>query len=618
MRQAKADFVLDKLEQCKGDGAKFWKELKTIFPNGKRSSHVKINLIDNGVTVEEGDTADFINQFFINVGNPSNKTEPYQNTSAKKATPTPGWTVDEVPEIEVFNLVKNIKQSNSSGITGVNNFVIKEAFKVLIAPVTHMYNLSLKKGIFPDTWKIATVVPIPKGGDPDQVSNLRPISLLPQPGKILEKLLHTQLASYIENEGLLSAFQHGFRKNHSTTGAVYQLLERININMDRGLPTLVTYIDFKKAFDCVQFDVLLSKLDKLGLDETITGWIRNYLTNRQQKVVANGKTSGACKIKQGVPQGSILGPLLYLIYANDLQKEIKKCGYSFYADDTALYSTIGNFDKAAKNMQKNLTAINRWCVKNGIHMNVNKTKYMVFGSKSVLECVKDISLKIGVHKIEKVMSYSYLGITLDPSLNFEKHVCKVVSMVSAKIKQLKRMRMFLNIKAAMLVYKNMILPILEYGNIFITAASKENRRKMQTLQNRALKVIHQVDRYYETDLIHDGSNLLKLRYRREQHLLQFMYTKRNDQSLRKPRRKGVITRAGTKCNFQLRKPNTEKYKRCSSYVGPKLWNRLPLSAQISDNGTIFKQKVLSILKLRVKTIQNHKNTNDAADNDDNY
>ena len=161
--------------------------------------------------------------------------------------------------------------------------------------------------------------------------------------------------------------------------------------------------------------------------------------------------------------------------------------------------------------------------------------------------------------------------------------------------------MFLNIKAAMLVYKNMILPILEYGDIFITVASKENRRKLQTLQNRALKVIHQVDRYYETDPIHDESNLLKLKYRREQHLLQFMYTKRDDQFLRRPRPTGVTTRAGTKCNFQLRKPKTEKYKRCFSYVGPKKWNRLPPSAQKSDNGTIFKHKVLDILKLRVES-----------------
>ena len=602
VRQAKADFVLNKLDQCKGDSAKFWKELKKIFPNGKGSEHGKISLKDEGKAVIEGDTADFINQFFINVGNPDDK-HPAHSVVTKNSASDNDWTVEKVTETEVFNLVKSIKQSKSSGIAGVSNLVLKEALKVLISPVTHMYNLSLKNGTFPDSWKIAMVVPIPKGGCQSQVTNLRPISLLPQPGKILEKLLHTQLSNYMENEGLFSTSQHGFRKNHSTMGGTYQLLERINVNMDRRIPTLVTYIDFKKAFDCVQFDVLLAKIGGLGLDDIVVNWIKDYLSNRQQTVIANGKTSAKGNIKQGVPQGSILGPLLYLIYANDLQTVIKKCGYSFYADDTVLFSTIGDFGKAAKNMQRNLTAINKWCLMNGIHMNVKKTKYMVFGSKSVLERIKDVKLRIGDHELERVTCYSYLGVILDPSLNFDKQVNKVVALASAKVKQLKRMRKFLNTKAAMLVYKNMILPILEYGDIFLVAASKDNRRKLQTLQNKALRVIHRVDKYYESDLIHTESNLLKLKYRREQHLLQFMYTKRNDPNLLRPKRVGVTTRAGCKCNFRLRKPITEKYKRCASYTGPKKWNRLPHSVQISENGAVFKQKVLNIIMKRVMAFQ---------------
>ena len=265
-----------------------------------------------------------------------------------------------------------------------------------------------------------------------------------------------------------------------------------------------------------------------------------------------------------------MGPLLYIIYANDLQRVIKKCCYSLYADDTALYSTTTDFGRAAKNMQRNLTAINKWCNDNGIYMNINKTKYMVFGSRSVLDKLLNVKLRVDGLKLERVTSFSYLGVTLDQNWNFDKHVSKVVNLVTAKINQLRRMRVFLNTKSTMLWYKNMILPILDYGDIFLTAASKENRCKMQTLQNKALRIVHKVDKFYESDSIHDESNILKLKYRREHPLLQFMYTKRNDPLLIKTkRRSGMVTRSEKKCNFKIRKPNTEKYKRSCSYCGPK-------------------------------------------------
>ena len=188
------------------------------------------------------------------------------------------------------------------------------------------------------------------------------------------------------------------------------------MNYDRKVPTLVTFIDFKKAFDCVQFDILLHKIDQLGLDLTICGWIKDYLFDRKQKVIANNHTSRTKTVKQGVPQGSILGPLFYLIYANDIHKIVKNCGFIFYADDTALFSETANFAKAKKDMQRNLNAMSRWCSKNGIYMNVDKTKYMVFGSKCMLTKIRDFDLKINGQPLERGTSYHYLDVTLDPSL----------------------------------------------------------------------------------------------------------------------------------------------------------------------------------------------------------
>ena len=564
--------------------------------------------------MEEESTADFINTFFINVGNVAGGTYARILGSGSgvgdallgldcetEEVEEVNETLMEVRESEVYNVTKTINTAKLPGTDldkDMNWVVVKEAFKVLRCPLTHLYNISPKKGIFPDSWKIAMVVPIPKGGDPSQVSNLRPISLLPQPGKVLEKLVHGHLVSYLEDQNLLSRYQYGFQRNRSTIGVIYKLLERVNLNMDRRIPTLVTYIDFRKAFDCVQFDTLLDKPD---LGEGILKWIRNYLVNRQQKVIANGITSTVLDIKQGVPQGSILGPLLYLIYADDLHAIIKICGYAFYADDTVVYSTHSNFEKSKKIMKRNLSAINQWCATNGIYMNVAKTKYMIFGTRCTLAKIKDFKLTVGGIELERVLTYSYLGMTLDPSLNFDKHVNKLVARATNKVKQLKKMRNFLTTEAAMLVYTNMIMPILEYGDVFLTAASKENRDKCQIVQNKALRIVHRVYNLYGTDLMHKESKLLKLKHRRVQHLLNFMHSKRDEQGLgRARRRSGVRTRASYKRNFVLRKPNTEKYKRCASYVGAKLWNNLSSSVQKLENKVMYKTKILTHVNMMIR------------------
>ena len=170
-----------------------------------------------------------------------------------------------------------------------------------------MLNLSIEYSIFPDAWKSALVIPIPKSGDLTNVKIFRPISLLPLPGKILEKLVHKQLSDYLEGESLLIEAQHGFRKGHSTIHSVAQVARYVNTKMDSRKCTLAAYIDFRKAFDCVQHSVLIEKLDSLNFDESVVRWVTSYLTNRKQMVYANGTYSTLLPITQGVPQGSVLG-----------------------------------------------------------------------------------------------------------------------------------------------------------------------------------------------------------------------------------------------------------------------------------------------------------------------
>ena len=293
--------------------------------------------------------------------------------------------------------------------------------------------------------------------------------------------------------------------------SVAQLTNYINKKMDTKLPTLVAYIDFRKAFDCVQHVILLDKLDQLGLGKAVIDWVESYLSDRCQRVFANGIRSSFQSITQGVPQGSVLGPLFYIIYANNISNVINKCEIALYADDTVLFTSDLNFGKAISNLQEDLKSLNVWCQNNGIMANTSKTKVMVFGSPHMLAKVHQPEILLNNEPLQNVSVYKYLGFTLDNQLTYNAHVNRLISTVTAKLKQFQRMRSFLNVKAALMVYKNMMLPMLEYGDVFLTSSSIINRKGLQILQNKGLRCALNKGFESSTDELHSEANLLKLK-----------------------------------------------------------------------------------------------------------
>ena len=596
IRQAKRDFILEELKNNEKDSKKFWKVIRQVIPSDKSVPQRDILLKDSGRKLGKNEVAHFINDYFINIGKvnlpaetpgPNNDPELYAELEIKK-------TLSKVTEGEVFRVVKEINVSKSSGLENVSSFIIKELFEIITSEVTHMYNLSVNTSVFPSAWKAALVVPIPKSGDLTKVSNYRPISLLPLPGKILEKLIHKQLSEYLEVQSLLIEEQHGFRKDHSTIHSVAQVTNYVNAKMDSRMCTLATYIDFRKAFDCVQHTVLINKLAAVGLGESTIDWISSYLSCRKQRVLANGVCSPFLPITQGVPQGSVLGPLFYIVYANDLTNIIKNCEIALYADDTVLFTASKSFDCSMQKMQSDLDSLSVWCDKNGIMVNTEKSKVMVFGSPANLKKIPPVQLYLDRALLQTVTSYKYLGMTLDTRLNYNLHVNRIISSVSSKLKQFQRMRNFLSIKAAIMVYKSTILPLLEYGDIFMYSTSLLNRKKLQTLQNKGLRCALNKGMETSSKDLHKEAKLLKLQFRREQHLLNFMYDWSADPRKLKTRSiNSTTTRSHTKKILKLKKPYTEKYKKCLAYLGPKKWNNLDMVF----HSTSTKQQFKSIIKV---------------------
>ena len=529
IRHAKKDFVIDNLNNCHADCKKFWHAIRSVIPSNKGSTRQDILLKKNGKKVGKKEVAHHINDFFINIGK-----IPSSNTRSNKGYTRPpvveqsdgadtDWCLENFTVDEVLKVVRDINVSKSSGLDSISSFIIKEAFGILLPQITYMMNLSVKTSIFPKAWKKALVIPIPKSGNLTQVQNYRPISLLPLPGKILEKLVHKQLENYIETNSLLVDTQHGFRKKHSTIHSVEQLTNYIEKKMNRGMTTLATFVDFRKAFDCVQHPVLLKKLSSLGINNSTIRWFTSYLTDRKQRVLANNVYSSYQTVTQGVPQGSVLGPLFYILYANDISDTIINCKVAMYADDTVLYTADSNFEDSMRKMRSDVQALSSWCGENGIRMNTDKTKTMSFGSAKKLKKLPPLCINIDDAPLQTVSCYKYLGVTLDGQLNFAKHVSKIISNVSLKLKQLRRMRPFLTTKAAIMVYKNMLLPMIEYGDVFVTGANLENKRKLQVLQNKGLRCALGRDREAHVDDLHEEANLWRLKFRRDLHLYNLMF-----------------------------------------------------------------------------------------------
>ena len=303
-------------------------------------------------------------------------------------------SLGEVDQMGVLRVIREINTSKSSGLENISSSVVKEAFGILVPEITHMYNLSIKSTKFPEAWKKALVVPKPKQGNLTKVQNFRPISLLPLPGKILEKLVHKQPVNHLESDKLLIEEPHGFHRGHSIVHSIAQFTGYVSKSLDMRLPTFATFIDFHKAFDCVQHSILIGKLAEINLDNNVFDWVRSYLSERKQRVLANGAYSTYQSVTQGVPQGSVLGPLFYLIYANDLAKVVKHCKIAIYADDTVLNVTHPDSEKAIQYMQEDLDSLSKWCSANNILANTEKTKVMVFGSCNSLNKLPAFEFKL--------------------------------------------------------------------------------------------------------------------------------------------------------------------------------------------------------------------------------
>lgn len=385
--KCKRNFVKNNVSMLDNSSTTFWSEFHKIAPIGKKTpdccSNTTITLSnDNNELIEGNDVSDYMNNYFISIGKDlANKINLDNSAYIDMIGTEPVITLenwDTVSEAETLLLVQGIDIHKSSNIDELNSLLLKDCLLSSIDKLTHLFYSVLCTNLYPDCWKLGTVVPLFKSGKKQKVNNFRPVCLLPVIGKLMEKIMHRRLLIFLDTKKFFSDSQGGFRPNMSTTDTIAKLLTYVYDNLNNNIPVVTIYYDLRKAFDTIDHSILIAKLKGAGLKGTCLNLLINYLTNRKQRCRANNYLSSYKGVSYGVLQGSTLGPLLFIIYMNDVVKFVDDIGVTLYADDTAFY--FGNKDPAFINSTLTTAAegFQYWCSLNRLTLNIDKCKSMIF------------------------------------------------------------------------------------------------------------------------------------------------------------------------------------------------------------------------------------------------
>jgi len=468
---------------------KSWNILKEMIGRKyERTCNVQF-LIDDKVVTDKNIIVNEFNDFYANIGPtlaqniPVSQEKPFDFLKGDYKSSV---YISPVIEQELCTVISKLRNS-ASGLDDLKPEVIKAVSSAIVKPLLHILNLSFQQGVVPTELKSAYITPLFKGGDPMVIKNYRPVSVLPVFSKIFERLMYNRLVSYIEKYNILYECQFGFKKNHSTEMALIVLIDKIVNALEKNEHVIGIYLDFAKAFDTVDHNILLMKLQHYGIRGTTLSWFRSYLNNRTQVVKYNNIISNPKNVTCGVPQGSILGPLLFLIYINDLAT-VSDLYAIMFADDTNLFIQGRDLDVLENKVNTELEKIISWLYANKLSLNVGKTHSMIFTSNRTL-CNRVNNIMIEGTCIETVSKTKFLGVLIDNKLCWKDHVSYICNKIAKGIGIIRKVRDLLNRDTLLSLYYTFVYPYMTYCNIIWGKAAKMHLLRLLLLQKRILRVV---------------------------------------------------------------------------------------------------------------------------------
>ena len=524
---AKKSYYREKLQQSQNQLKKSWEILKEIIGSNITQTN-KSEFTINGTTItDDNEIANEFNHFFVNIPAsyisqlPQNTPNP---TTFMNNASYPSLFLTPTNAEEIHTIIQTLK-SSSPGYDKITLKILKRIFPIIAHPLTHLINLSLEHGTVPDEIKIAKVIPIFKSNDPTHLNNYRPISVLPIFSKLFERIMYNRLETHLTINNILSPQQFGFRKKHATSMAISLFTEKLYDTLDNHEFAIATFLDLSKAFDLINHNFLLQKLHHYGVRGIALDWFTSYLSNRKQFVQFNSSKSDMLNITSGVPQGSILGPLLFIIYINDIQEQCNSIHLTLFADDTSLIATGNDPRQTTQHLNTQLNKLQHWFSSNHLIINTSKTNFMVFSTKqSIIN--HNFSVQINNTNINRVYHTKFLGVIIDSKLKWQNHIMHIKNKISKTIGILLRARKTICNKLLLTLYNTLILPHFTYCISIWGKTYQKYTNHLTIIQKRIIRIIAHSTHLAHTAPLFQRFKLLTFEQLHTYHSLIFFYNAR--------------------------------------------------------------------------------------------
>ena len=523
IHNAKNNYHANLFKQHQNNPKETWKHLNTLLNRKYHDTPIEKIIVDGRSIDTPTEICNSFNDFFSEIGHSTAASIPNTDTDFQtylKPATLPTFNFHLIDNVEIDKIISSLKSKHSTGQDNISTILIKSLKPELIAPITLIVNQMLTTSIFPNSLKIAKVKPLYKKGDANSRDNYRPISLLPSISKILEKIILIQLDEHFTHNNIYFSSQYGFQKKKSTEHALLELTDRILHQMDMNNSPLTIFLDLSKAFDTLNHEILIAKLKHYGLNNSALQLCKNYLTSRKQYTQIQDAQSSQIGINIGVPQGSILGPFLFLVFVNDLPNCSDSFNFITYADDTTLISTINHqFVDDTNSLNTELNNVYKWLCTNKLSLNISKTKSLIFHTPH--RQITPPVITINNTHVENVDTFNFLGITLDKHMTWKPHTNKVLKKIAQITGALNNLKHMIPLSAKMHIYNALIVPHLNYG--VLAWGFSPHTNSILKIQKKALRAIINTKYNAHTDPIFKELGLLNVQDSRQLFEVKFFH-----------------------------------------------------------------------------------------------